>query len=265
MLDFASLYLSVFCGSLALPPAFLGARFIYRRIEPHIRVVVAYFIYPKLTFRHQRLQVSGLGLSVLIIYIVANALFLGLSSKGEADLQKRAAAIAAMNLMLVFLGGKTNPLADLVRFPLSSYYLAHRCIAVIATAEVLLHSGLVLYRRPVFDEFAKSGTVVSLFPAKQLLCVSLLTAVTGRWRAFGHHFRVPMASSIPWKVFWAVASARRSGCVRRTRLAYRPTGDLPRWNSSLCGLWLTGLDPPLQACPHVPFQPYPSDCRDTVG
>ncbi|KAG5802837.1 hypothetical protein H9Q74_011124 [Fusarium xylarioides] len=88
-----------------------------------------------------------------------NALFLGIGSKGEADLKKRAVTIAAVNLMLVFLGGKTNPLADLIRFPLSSYYLAHRCIAVIAIAEVVLHSGLILYRRPVFDEFAKSGTI----------------------------------------------------------------------------------------------------------
>ncbi|KAF5240564.1 hypothetical protein FANTH_9535 [Fusarium anthophilum] len=185
MMDFPSLYLKVFCGALALPPAFFFTRFVYRGIEPHIRVIIAYFIYYKLTFRRKCLQISGLGLSVLVIYIVANALFLGIGSKGEADLEKRAATIAAMNFMLVFLGGKTNPLADLIRFPLSSYYLAHRCIAVIATAEVVLHSGLILYHRPVFDEFAKSGTIA--LPAAGGL---LLTIVVSLWlrRFLGRFF-----------------------------------------------------------------------------
>ncbi|KAJ4248080.1 hypothetical protein NW762_012850 [Fusarium torreyae] len=158
-MDYASLYLAVFCGALALPPVFLFSRFLYTRIEPHVRVGVAHFKYSRLTFRGMSVGFSGLGLSVLVIYMVANALLLGIGSKGMEDLEKRSATVAAANLMLVFLGGKTNPLADLVRIPLASYYLVHRCVAVIATVEALLHSGLILYRRPVFDASTKSGTI----------------------------------------------------------------------------------------------------------
>ncbi|KAF5571962.1 hypothetical protein FPHYL_28 [Fusarium phyllophilum] len=253
MMDFASLYLKVFCGALALPPAFFITRFVYRRIEPHIRVTIAYFIYYKLTFRRKCLQISGLGLSVLVIYIVTNALFLGIGSKGKADLEKRAATIAAVNFMLVFLGGKTNPLADLIRFPLSSYYLAHGCIAVIATAEVVLHSGLILYHRPVFDEFAKSGTIVSLLPAKQRPCVSLLTAITGRWRALGHDRRVPMAPSIPWEVFWAVASTRRSGLVRMFLFGHTRATVEKRWDKEVVVQLKLATDKPVKIFPGCYF------------
>ncbi|KAF5019072.1 hypothetical protein F66182_8930 [Fusarium sp. NRRL 66182] len=132
MMDYVSLYLAVF------PQTLLFSRLLYTGA----RVGVAYFKYSKLTFRGLHVGFSGLGLSVLAIFIATNALLLSIGSKGKEGLGKRNLTIAAVNLMLVILGGKTNPLADLVRIPLSSCYLAHRRIATIATAEALLHPSM---------------------------------------------------------------------------------------------------------------------------
>ena len=215
-MDYALLYLGIFCGALALLPLFLLCRCLHAVIEPHIRVWVAYFKYSKLRFGGTVVGVSGLKLSVLVAYITANALLLGIATKGIEDLGKRTAIVAATNLMLVFLGGKTNPLADFLHIPLPTYYLAHRCIAVIATTEVLLHAGISLYRHPVFDSAAKSGTIVSLIQRQR--AVRLLKFV-GRRGAFLAGCRISMVSKISGEVLWVAASVGCDGCAGWTHLA----------------------------------------------
>ncbi|KAI3579771.1 hypothetical protein IWW34DRAFT_621180 [Fusarium oxysporum f. sp. albedinis] len=105
------------------------------------------------------LAVTGLKISLLILFLAANGFLLGVGISDLAELEQRTAVIASANLMLVFLGGRTNALADFVQIPLSTYYVGHRWIGVVATCEALLHSALALFRRQKFDALTKSGYV----------------------------------------------------------------------------------------------------------
>ncbi|KAH6869641.1 hypothetical protein B0T10DRAFT_533794 [Thelonectria olida] len=108
--------------------------------------------------------VSGLQFSILVLYLAANGFLLGVGSGAKAELEKRAAAIASANLMLVFLGGRTNPLANFLQIPLASYYFGHSWIAIVATCEALLHSGLALSRHQKFDSLT-NGLFAIVFSA----------------------------------------------------------------------------------------------------
>ncbi|KAI8405732.1 hypothetical protein FOFC_15220 [Fusarium oxysporum] len=126
--------------------------------------------------------VTGLQISSLILYLAANGFLLGVGISDLAELEQRAAAIASANLMLVFLGGRTNALADFAQIPLSTYYFGHRWIGVVATCEALLHSALALSRRQKFDALTKSGYV-----AIGGLVVVIFSAACFR-RQFGRFF-----------------------------------------------------------------------------
>lgn len=93
---------------------------------------------------------------VLSLYLGGNVAALYL---GRANLAATAGMLATINITPLFLGGRTNPLADLFGVPLSMYYVFHHFIGRIAIAEGLLHSGLAL-RRSRLDQTATSGYVV---------------------------------------------------------------------------------------------------------
>lgn len=160
-MDFAQIYLIALCAALALPLLLIATRFLYFTIEPHLRVQAAHFRYSKLALGGIGLGVSGLQLSILLLYLAANGFLLAVGNGAKVELEKRAAAIASANLMLVFLGGRTNPLANFIQIPLASYYFGHCWIGIVATCEALLHLGLALSQRPRFDSLAKSGYLVS--------------------------------------------------------------------------------------------------------
>jgi hypothetical protein len=161
-MDFSRIYLYALCGAIGLLVLFIVCRFFYPLIEPSIRVRVTQFKYSKMKLSGTGFAVTGLQISSLILYLAANGFLLGVGISDLAELEQRAAAIASANLMLVFLGGRTNALADFAQIPLSTYYFGHRWIGVVATCEALLHSALALSRRQKFDALTKSGYVVSL-------------------------------------------------------------------------------------------------------
>ncbi|KAF5973969.1 hypothetical protein FCOIX_8547 [Fusarium coicis] len=138
---------------------FISGRFVYPHVEPSIRVRVMHFKYSKIKLGGTGFAITGLQISSLILFLAANGLLLGVGISDLAELEQRAAAIASANLMLVFLGGRTNVLADWVQIPLSIYYVGHRWIGVVATCEALLHSALALFRHKKFDALTKSGYV----------------------------------------------------------------------------------------------------------
>jgi hypothetical protein len=162
-MDFAQIYLYVLCGAIGSLVLFIVCRISYPKIEPYIRVRVTHFKYSKIKLGGTSLAVTGLKISLLILFLAANGFLLGVGISDLAELEQRTAVIASANLMLVFLGGRTNALADFVQIPLSTYYVGHRWIGVVATCEALLHSALALFRRQKFDALTKSGYVVSLF------------------------------------------------------------------------------------------------------
>jgi hypothetical protein len=160
-MDFARIYLYVLCGALALPVLFIAARFLCLTFEPYLRVRATRFRYSILRFGGIGFKATGLQLSSLALYLAANGFLLGVGISTLSELEQRAAAIASANLMLVFLGGRTNALADFVQIPLSTYYFGHRWIGIVATLEAALHSGLALSHRQKLDALTKSGYIVS--------------------------------------------------------------------------------------------------------
>ncbi|KAH8754297.1 hypothetical protein F5883DRAFT_688216 [Diaporthe sp. PMI_573] len=79
---------------------------------------------------------------------------------GRANLATTAAMLATINATPLFLGGRTNPLADFSGIPLSTYYVFHHFIGRIVIVEGLLHSALAL-RPSRLDQTTISGYVVS--------------------------------------------------------------------------------------------------------
>ena len=159
-MDFARIYLYVLCGALALPVLFIAIRFMYLSVEPHLRVRATRFKYSKIKFGSVG-RATGLQLSTLVLYFAVNGFLLGIGINDWAALEQRAAAIASANLMLVFLGGRTNSLSDFAQISLPTYLFGHRWIGVVATCEAMVHSGLALARRQNLDALSKSGYIVS--------------------------------------------------------------------------------------------------------
>jgi hypothetical protein len=159
-MDFARVYLYVLCGALALPVLFIAIRFLYLLIEPHLRVRITRFRYSKIKFGNIG-RATGLQLLSLALYFAVNGFLLGVDINDWAELEQRAATIASANLMLVFLGGRTNALSDFAQIPLSTYFFGHRWIGIVATCEALTHSGLALSHHQNLDALSKSGYIVS--------------------------------------------------------------------------------------------------------
>ena len=100
--------------------------------------------------------VTRLEFGVIVLVIAANAFAL-LFDIGEANrreaLAKRAAIVAAINATPLFLGGRTNPLANLLGIPLSRYYLFHHWLGRIVAIKGLIHAVLSVIR---FQEITPS-------------------------------------------------------------------------------------------------------------
>lgn len=69
--------------------------------------------------------------------------------------------MAIINMVPLFLGGRTNPVADALGISIQSYYFAHNWIGRVAIVEALIHSVIVLTLRPRPGPIATSGIIVS--------------------------------------------------------------------------------------------------------
>ncbi|KAM7204417.1 hypothetical protein V8F33_001719 [Rhypophila sp. PSN 637] len=150
-------------------------------------------------------EISWQRLFLILGFIAGNSIALALPTE-DSSLERRTAQAASVNLMLVLIGGRTNPLADLVQIPLHSYYFAHRWIGAVATAEALLHSILVLRRQGAFDARLTPGIMVC---GHLLLLVLAYPWFTWRpWRYFsGIHFLLSLVTLAGWA--WHVLLLRR--------------------------------------------------------
>ena len=87
---------------------------------------------------------------------------MGLGIKSTSDLISRSGMMASINLIPLFLGGRTSVLANFLGISLHTYYLAHHWIGRIVVLQGLLHVGLVIASgKPwTFDSFQISGISV---------------------------------------------------------------------------------------------------------
>jgi len=87
---------------------------------------------------------------------------MGLGIKTRSDLISRSGLMASINLIPLFLGGRTNVLASFLGISLHTYYLAHHWVGRVVIIQGLIHVGSVIAsRKPwTFDSFQISGISV---------------------------------------------------------------------------------------------------------
>lgn len=107
----------------------------------------------------------------LLIYVAANAWFIFADRPQNSDLLKRSGLMSTVNMVPLFLGGRTSVLADRLGIPLHTYYLGHYWVGGMVIAQALLHAGFALLRHEVtLSKITISGALVCFFrPASESL------------------------------------------------------------------------------------------------
>ena len=104
-------------------------------------------------------NVSLLHILLFLLFLGVNCSFLGVA-KDVSDAMTRSGVLTAINLLPLFLAGRTNWLMDKLGIPLHVYYLAHHWIGRIAVVEGIVHVVLAVVRGGV-RVFTPAGIIVS--------------------------------------------------------------------------------------------------------
>lgn len=83
-----------------------------------------------------------------------------LSLQNTQQFKQRAATIALINMVPLFIGGQTNPLANTLGISVQSYYFTHNWIGQVAIVEAVLHSIVMLSLQPQPGSIATSNIIV---------------------------------------------------------------------------------------------------------
>lgn len=78
------------------------------------------------------------------LFILGNIAVSAVGIQSRTDLAQRLARLALINVIILFLGGRTNLFADKVlRCSFPNYYLLHRWIGRVTLLEVIVHGSLM--------------------------------------------------------------------------------------------------------------------------
>ena len=101
--------------------------------------------------------------AALLIYIAANGLFLFADKPQTSNLMLRCGLMSAVNMIPLFLGGRTSVLADRLGIPFHTYYLAHYWIGGMVIGQALIHALLAISaRKAALDRITASGALVGI-------------------------------------------------------------------------------------------------------
>jgi hypothetical protein len=99
---------------------------------------------------------------IIALYAAANGVGMGLFTRGREEVGLRSGLMATANLIPLFMGGRTNIIADSLNVSLRTYYLLHYWIGRLVVLQALIHIGLAA---PAASKgLAGSGFVVSDVP-----------------------------------------------------------------------------------------------------
>lgn len=99
---------------------------------------------------------------LLFIYVILDVLVLVFPTQGQIELGWRAGLVSTLNLVPLFLAGRTNPFADLIGLPLHTYHFWHFWVGRVAVLQAPIHAGIVLARwSSKKDVLTITGWVVS--------------------------------------------------------------------------------------------------------
>jgi len=150
----------------ASPPAYLAIEALARFLEPRLHALTTMLSYSRPSFLPSSWGLSFMKLASVSLLFAGNGLALGIKVGNEVALERRASLIASINLIILLLGGRTNPLVDSAQISLQTYQLLHRCIGIITVAEASLHSGIFLSRHEPLEALEISGLLVCLILAQ---------------------------------------------------------------------------------------------------
>lgn len=122
-----------------------------------------YIAYPVLVRRRYWSSVTRLQGGLVGSYIIINGACMGLGIRTTSDLLIRSGVMASINLIPLFLGGRTSIISDFLGISIHTYYLAHHWIGRIVIIQSLVHVGLVIATGTpwTFDSSQISGLSVS--------------------------------------------------------------------------------------------------------
>lgn len=129
---------------------------------PHLRHRMQRAAHP-LFFARSRswASVTYIEAAALLLYIAVNGGLVFADKREPSNLMIRSGLMSAVNLIPLFVGGRTSVLADRLGIPLHTYYLAHYSIGGVVITQALLHVGLALaIRKPTLDRTTISGAMV---------------------------------------------------------------------------------------------------------
>ncbi len=106
--------------------------------------------------------VTRLHALIILTYIVANGILLGIRTHSAADLRSRASTLAMINMIPLFFGGRMNFWIDYLGIRLRTYYLMHRWVGRMVVLQGLLHTGLAISASSRWDRdrLSITGTIV---------------------------------------------------------------------------------------------------------
>ncbi|KAI9884401.1 MAG: hypothetical protein M1823_003811 [Watsoniomyces obsoletus] len=119
---------------------------------------------------------------IILIYLAANGLLLGLHIRTAAELQSRSSKLAMINMVPLFFGGRMNFWIDYLGITLQAYYLMHHWVGRVVVAQGLIHSGLAIAASMRWDHSQNqiSGTIA----ATALLSIAIFSLVFIRRRFY---------------------------------------------------------------------------------
>ncbi|KAI0976396.1 hypothetical protein F4678DRAFT_416913 [Xylaria arbuscula] len=132
-------------------------------------------LYPlALTRRNHTDSITRLDVLCLLVFLGANGVILGWSPREPSAISRRASQLSLLNIVPLFLGGKTNPLISFVGIPLSKYYFAHHWFGRVAAVEALIHLGISIYKA---DGLSKNGVSISGYLGAVTLIIIVISSV----------------------------------------------------------------------------------------
>jgi hypothetical protein len=127
--------------------------------------LLKHLVYPNTLGSSVRISsLTRLEMLFLGLYVLTNALCMGLGVKSTTDAATRSGVLSVINLVPLFAGSRLGLLADLLGVSLRSQLLLHRYMGMLATVQGILHSAVAIFgpTRGPWDGFRIFGAVVSV-------------------------------------------------------------------------------------------------------
>jgi hypothetical protein len=143
------IYALSYASAIGLLMAWRLSQFITIHAREHIfsfysKWLLYTVVYPRFNGSTDVTMMAG---SIIVLFVVANVVGSVLGVQSRSDLTARLARMCVTNLVVLYIGGRSNFLVDKIfRLSNSEYYLLHRWIGRITIVEGLTHGTLCVIK-----------------------------------------------------------------------------------------------------------------------